>query len=344
MKKLFLHIGNYKTGTTSIQNYLVNCAESLKERCVLYPEAGRSFYKNRLISQHESLASVLSPSRTDFPPGHTHSLRNHPEQFTKDAIVGQLLEEIEESNADTIIISSELFMTYGLDYKTDFNVQQVKELFSEFDVTVIVYLRRPDLQLYSWYNELVKTGHRVNQLRKGIKHHLRGCILNYTKALTPWVQVFGADQIIIRDYANLIEGDAIQDFMSTVGLADQIQSEKLIRNNSRLPDYLLEIKRQWNHICESSEQKRLMSDAFRRLIEEGIVPAKVDVHLVTPRQRQLLRGHAEEQEKFIAEHFGLKSFFGDLKRITSSTANTCDDRCLHEYYPIISMELDRQKL
>ena len=55
MKSFFLHIGNHKTGTTSIQNFLFdNRLKIIKEYKIFYPSAGIYFKdKNHLKLYHD---------------------------------------------------------------------------------------------------------------------------------------------------------------------------------------------------------------------------------------------------------------------------------------------------
>ena len=59
-KRIWIHVGWPKTGTTAIQRYLAANSESLKRMGVLYPESGRY----GITDAHHELASALTGGPT----------------------------------------------------------------------------------------------------------------------------------------------------------------------------------------------------------------------------------------------------------------------------------------
>ena len=57
-KRLFLHIGRHKTGTTSLQNFFSEKKELLSERGILYPETGRVTAHGTLDRAHHTFSQV----------------------------------------------------------------------------------------------------------------------------------------------------------------------------------------------------------------------------------------------------------------------------------------------
>jgi hypothetical protein len=86
---VYLHIGTHKTGTSSIQNFLLNNQEYLRERGFLYPTAGRP----KIFSDgHHNLFWALS---------------NHKNYDPNVGAWEELISEIDSSQFQKIIVTSE---------------------------------------------------------------------------------------------------------------------------------------------------------------------------------------------------------------------------------------------
>ncbi|MGV6852729.1 MAG: hypothetical protein ACWA5R_11220, partial [bacterium] len=70
MKKVILHIGTPKTGTSSIQRWLYQHSETLLELGILYPRTGRQGVAHHLIARviQANDANKLSSLQQADPP------------------------------------------------------------------------------------------------------------------------------------------------------------------------------------------------------------------------------------------------------------------------------------
>lgn len=136
MKKIFLHIGLSKTGSTTIQSFLAINRDNLYNFGYLHPQTGTNPREKE--KPHHNLAwQITGRKKADITLGTWKDLH----------------QEIDSSNLNKIIITSESFQ--GVDEK------QIKILESElkpYEVKIIVYLRRQDLQLESKYIQGIKRG------------------------------------------------------------------------------------------------------------------------------------------------------------------------------------------
>jgi len=150
--RLILHAGTHKTGTTSIQHLFHANREWLRERGVHYaPEYNK---RGDLRSQHHHLARALVDGLTD----QVHSLIGNIKRATP---------------PDTAaVISSERFYSdihgvqqWGILSVSDpwtlrhMHLDILATAFCDFQVTVVLFFRRPDEFAESLYKTLIWGGH-----------------------------------------------------------------------------------------------------------------------------------------------------------------------------------------
>lgn len=144
--RLYLHIGMPKTGSTSIQYFMYMNRSLLERRGVYYPKEHCHGYA------HHPIAWLCLPTpRFMDPLKNNYSSR---EEWVAD--LEDFREHLKASRYDKIVISSELF--------TNADPAKVANFFRDFDVRVILYLRRQDLYLESSYNQNRKMKVRTRRL------------------------------------------------------------------------------------------------------------------------------------------------------------------------------------
>jgi hypothetical protein len=206
-RTVVFHIGPAKTGTTTIQKYLRTHASQLLEAGVLYPRFGRYasgeeykiIFRNRTMKvkgpmdPHHKLVWVLQGKHPELEGG---------------TLLSSILSEIEESGANTVFISSESFPSLSVE-----QVKQLADAFSGYRVKVLFYNRNIEKWLISVYNQDVKMG-RTFQALDGFIQEER--IVPFTEMLAPWEEVFGAENLIIRDFDAAVKGGHLIDDLSQV--------------------------------------------------------------------------------------------------------------------------------
>jgi len=138
-RKVVLHIGMPKTGTTTIQFFLANNAEALAANGCLYPSTGQ------LHHAHHPLAALLLDRRPGL--GWVDSLV----PAVDPALLQQLKREIRGSACSTVVISTELFSFMR-------DTRKAIESFSEYDLRILFFIRRQDYWLESLCRQEMKTG------------------------------------------------------------------------------------------------------------------------------------------------------------------------------------------
>lgn len=218
-KRLFIHIGAHKTATTHIQSTLFNNKKFLDKQGILYPVAGR------IYEAHFKLCWDLKNS--DLAASSLDSLPNW----------AQLLEEIDSSPHDTVVISSEEF-EFGLD------PSRLQYLADKFVVTVIFYLRSPDDFLESFYNQVVKDfGTRETRTLERYVCEQPLFFMDTMKLLRPWIDMFGNSSIALRLFGKkYLKDGVIADFLNVLGVKLQEElnppSLSILHKVSLQPDAL----------------------------------------------------------------------------------------------------------
>lgn len=139
-----------------------------------------------------------------------------------------------------------------------------------FTVKIVVYLRRQDEFVYSWWNQIVKAGLRKTSVitwEEMIKR-LPVVQLDYYKTLEKIAGIVGKENIIVRRYdrSRFSEGLIQKDFIQTIGL--KFSEEYQIReeaSNVSLTKNCSEIKRILNGLPDLDPKS---NDLFRMWLRE----------------------------------------------------------------------------
>jgi hypothetical protein len=149
MKTIYLHIGNFKTGTSALQKFCSDHREKLLAAGLDYPLSARPA-GNR--TNHSLLPLSLYQG---------HGKRT-PEWYVDSTSFGDvarsLRSEIDASPCQRILISSEEFFRLTIFDPKSVNAmsRKMSDLFSDYNVKVIMYARPPLEFIKSWYNQANK--------------------------------------------------------------------------------------------------------------------------------------------------------------------------------------------
>ena len=212
-KKLILHIGTEKTGTTSIQEFLYENNEALKDRGVFFPlsPCGSNKFPN-----HRKLATAC------FDDGHVDdsfsSLRLSDFEFSNwsESILKEIKDELKSSDCSVHILSSEHFSSR---LKSIDEINRLHTFLSEIysEIEVLVYFRRQDQYVVSSYSTLLKSGGTSSKI---LPSKIDETVLNYYLMCEKWSSIFGESSMNVRifDRSKLIDSNIISDFMGFIGL------------------------------------------------------------------------------------------------------------------------------
>lgn len=212
MKKIILHIGFGKTGTSSIQHMLYTGKDILQEQGILYPskEAWSGAHHNYVTPLWQEKNGIALQSRY---------------------LIEAALDELNKSNCNTLVLSSEILCYVSKTY-----VAELSDIFDGYNVEIIFYIREQSKLIESAFLQHVKEGREHwGSLDKFIKYSINS--FNFMTRITPWACVFGHNAIKARLFDKRIIGnDVCKDFLHTAGLPSRRLTLGIMENESLIPE------------------------------------------------------------------------------------------------------------
>ena len=297
MKKLYLHIGTHKTGTTAIQQALSIHAADLANANYLVPYTGRIGPQ----SGHHNIAWEISGD----------------ERFRPDfGGIAQLQSELSRGDAD-LILSSEDFSCAVCR-----NPEKFKQFVDEtkgwgFSPTIVVYFRNQLGYASSLYKELVRHGLDLDfeafcqEIISSGQFVWRNwtfpfCYLGFVNKLS----ALDGITLVVRSY-DRIEHSAVEDFAQVVGLGTNPFAHTTIRTNIS-PPVLFDFRVFYKNLagCELSAAEAIRIDG---LLAGTDLPVSA-VNARTIQQRFI------ESNRLVFERFGIAPVFSPIE-ITGTIDN-----------------------
>lgn len=260
-KTLYLHIGMPKTATTAIQHFCRDNREEFHKYGYEYPMFEFEY------------ANVGMWRNGHFLLGNVNQAQGNRDFEAEEKIFLEAFEQIQEEfeTYDNIILSDEGVWNHGFRLGGMCWNRLQRELEKDmFTVKVIVYLRRQDEFVYSWWNQIVKTGLRKTSVItwEEMIRRLPVVQLDYYGTLEKIAEIVGKENIIVRRFdRSQFAGQMIQaDFLQAVGLefSEEYQIQEEISNVS-LTKNCNEIKRILNSLPQLDQKG---NDFFRAQLRE----------------------------------------------------------------------------
>ena len=206
MPKCILHVGMHKTGTTSIQNSLLNFENDKFLYARLGGDANHSVPIYSIFSEHPE-KHFLNRTRRN----------NGTLQDYIDRIRNDLSSSIKAAGDRTLIISGE-----DIGVMAEDDIKRLADYLSAHcsSTQVIAYIRPPMSFMNSAFQQTVRSGRRTTL-------NLPKLYRNYRGSFEKFDTHFGRENVLLKpfDRKKLIGGDSVIDFCSTIGLefpADRI--------------------------------------------------------------------------------------------------------------------------
>lgn len=228
-KKIFVHIGTPKTGTTALQTFFANHTDLLAKNNIVYPTAGRR------RNQHFYLAI---PRVND---------KKLVEQVWQ-----SLYDELNTTQWDTAVISSERFSRE--------NPSEIFKALESFnaEIHIVLFLRERKALLSSHYRTLIKSGSRVCCSADAFIPFCldRSDVFDYDALITRWCHLFGSNNVHVLSYDHVVSAEnsvtAFLDIMAAHGVPCPLFSmEELgLRVHETQPDITLDLllrTNQWHY-------------------------------------------------------------------------------------------------
>lgn len=287
MRKLIIHIGSAKTGTTSLQSFLANNGPLLRDHGFIYPKSGRGDTAN-----HFSLFASLMPNVWYCP--------QPPPSFAE---TWESLREEIASTSEVTIISFEGFFRL-----TEQELSHIRNLFQDFEIRIVCYLRRQDELLAAAIAQGVRAGNpEVTSISEGKKYY--AYLLDFRARLEPFIQQFGLERISVAPYekSSLIERDIVHDFCARhlkIPICNLAHTETYNVTLSRNCFEFLLRKSQ----TETIENRRALIyqlNEFSQLERASLPQPIADWPLFSPEERAEILSEYESMNREIAATFNL---------------------------------------
>ena len=180
--RLIIHIGWPKTGTSSLQAFLQTNRERFNSLGIEYPcDENLPFVH---AGHHGPLAACLDSSPPDYVPA--------AKNLAADIVLRSLSDWLADTSHDVVLSSEHLSFRLA----DTAAVARLCDAISGRQVSVFCHLRRQDELALSAYGTEVLCGRQAPFSTQEINPS--NVLLNYSKALKPWVDAFGADNIALR--------------------------------------------------------------------------------------------------------------------------------------------------
>ena len=192
MKTLVFHIGDHKTGTTTIQNALAAGCVQLSEAELLYPAQ----------LNHNYLMGHITADAAGAPPPKTKG-----RQLGLEALAGR----IRASDADYAVISGEVFENVPAARFRAIVDRYFRDCAER--IRVVAYVRPHAQRILSSYAEQIKIGWFRGSMQEFYAHNLERGRFHYAPRFASWREQFGAEftlRPMIRE--ELRAGSVLEDF------------------------------------------------------------------------------------------------------------------------------------
>ncbi|HVH02570.1 MAG TPA: hypothetical protein VM891_06425 [Amaricoccus sp.] len=189
MRPLYIHVGQPKTGTSSIQRFLVD-------------------HRAALLAAGLGLGPYMT-----LPTGKSRPLR----EAIRTRGLAATMDALAASPGEALAISSEHFCSILLDTREAEAIRDAAR--RHFRPVVVVFLRRQDFWHESLYAESVKTfydrtieAYAAEVLADGPEHDYDACLARLER-------VFGPEALRVRLFHDSGPNDVVAEFLAAVGLA-----------------------------------------------------------------------------------------------------------------------------
>lgn len=307
MKRVVFHIGSPKTGTSVIQSHLAQNRLPLRDHGVLYPltiSSDRELY--RTFESHH----LLVYSWAGWEP--FNRFRPRPFFDYVEVVAARF-------RLETLLLSAENAFWLPLNIVSSpapsedeywerkrAYVRAIHSDLGRYDTRVIVYLRRQDHWLESWYNQQVKNGNRLTTDMDEFAHGQR-FLLDYETQLGVWAEVFGEDSVVVRPYEReQLPSGLLEDYLQTLGLgtAADYPLRRPPRHNAQLGPQALAFLNICNGLDLDAEEAYRLRIITRRVTGQFDRQAVFKSQkLLSPDQRRTLVARYERMNDRIARRF-----------------------------------------
>lgn len=321
IKELIVHLGDTKTGSTSIQKALVNGAYDVPGKEILYPTG----------NHHIALAKTLTQERR---------FKQREARFKR---VGQALRD---SDADYGIISAEHFQfvdpeVFAAEVQKNWPKMQK-------NMRLVAYVRPHPDKLLSSFSERVKLGNAMGSFANFVDRMSESQGIDYLPRFLKWREVFG-DRFTLRPFARseLHKQDAVSDFFQFVLGHDNFSiADGIVANTSlTVPQLALlrEVHKTFRDKVKAKGKKKtpvineacsaLGRTTSERIRESGLGQGGAKFQIPVRLADQIRDRYAADAAALDAEFFSGTPMTSALEAINTKTTTKRQSLTAAEYFP-----------
>lgn len=296
---LYLHVGTHKTGTTAIQDFCADNRETLERHGYYYPIFPRKI-GNILPCRNGAFLSFVKYG----PEGGFASEED-------EAIWRECMDDVIQhfSQCPNAILTDEDIWNHPVfDDLGMWNNLRAESEAHGFQVKIVVYLRRQDQILFSYWAQKVKMAtSECGKLpfEEVLAHAGDWFALDYAKRLGEIASVFGKERILLRVYERdrFKGGSVVPDFLETVGLDASLAAAPSGGDpNPSLSGNALEIKRIINTVPDVRHETLLLARQVALACSEQEKRLGKRT-MYSPEQRDALLAKYEESNRSVARDY-----------------------------------------
>jgi hypothetical protein len=289
-RRLILHLGLPKTGSTTLQGFFRRNRRQLAAMGVIYPVSGQ------VKGGQHPLASEVRIGRNSHAP-----------RGARPPAWSAVFREVEKTDCHTAVISdegiSDSFRKLGVDFRP------LKAEFSEFDVFGVVYLRAQEPWVTSYYGQKVRGEARTSCSLSEFRLYRKVEYLRYSRLLDRIANAIPLDHLLVGNFDEAARTGLLSDFIRIAGLPGQIvdAEEETQTRNVSLPHWATLFLLLCNAEKMPSERFSIVRDALRDVGAGGEeLDLRPGLDVATPVERQRLRKIMAGDAPRLAERYGVE--------------------------------------
>lgn len=286
-KTLYLHIGNHRTATTSIQQFMNKNFDALIDQGYIYPYFMPRHIKlmNALFSGKKSVADAAADliGRANAKPGEVNN----------------------------IVLSDE-------DVSTRPDLGLLTEFQEHFDVKIIYSMRRQDLWLESWYFQNIKWQWNLAlshcTFSEFLTHRDDFHWISYEPYIAKLEAMFGAENVLLNVFEKQQMPDGpVLEFARTIGLTDMSGFTDAPHSNSSMSATMVEFVRHLPLDSFNPPERDLLRVALEQVDRLHLKNNKKQSERLMPRdlRESILQLYENGNQTLAMRRFGREDLFLD---------------------------------
>lgn len=311
-RKLTLHIGLPKTGSSTIQTFLHAQHKEVRKQSIAIPTClgPYSHYKMALMFYSTS-------HKIDFLAKKNNLDSVEKRLRFKAQMEIRLKEELENKPTKNWLISSE-FLQHCL--QNEYEITSLAEMLREYfnEINLLLYVRKPIHAAVSMMSTEVKMGKPRFAIERPAYYRN---LCNHQQTITMWQQAFQPNHFKISDFDLQQKlGTLLQDFCKNTGIAWRDSFGQTQRSNQSLSLDGLQIITSLNRQMKSSKARVDTRKRFRFIDYVIKNHQQTDKYKATNRQSKDFSEYYHTSDKWLKQTQGI-DYMEDFTKATTSTQN-----------------------